>query len=419
MSNQSFDIVVLGAGIVGISTAIHLRRHGLSVALMDRGAPGDETSYGNAGIIQSEAVHPYLFPRKLSVLVPYLLNRRIEAHYSWRDLPHTLPFLWRYFRSSTRVAEKRTMNANIPLVRTCLEAHGELAQAAGSESLISKNGWVMVFRSEAEARETEVSNAELRDLGMSARSIGLDELGDLEPHISTDALVGAAYYADPWSVSDPGKLAKSYAALFEREGGIILHGDASSLRKSDGWQMSSSQGTIHSDQVVVALGPWSHDFLLRFGLDLPMGIKRGYHMHYQPDGEARPSRPIVDVENGVVLSSMTKGIRMTTGAEFARRDAPPTPVQVEKALVAARELFPLGAPVDNRPWMGSRPVFPDMLPVIGQAPGIPGMWVNFGHGHHGLTHGPTTGKLMAQIVAGTPFCDPEPYSATRFVRSRS
>jgi D-lysine oxidase len=112
---------------------------------------------------------------------------------------------------------------------------------------------------------------------------------------------------------------------------------------------------------------------------------------------------------------MSRGIRLCTGVEFARRDGPPTPVQLQRALPRAHALFPLGEAVDPKPWMGARPCLPDMRPVIGRAPRHPGLWFDFGHQHHGLTLGPVTGRLLAEMMTGeTPFADPAPFAVERF-----
>jgi D-amino-acid dehydrogenase len=126
-------------------------------------------------------------------------------------------------------------------------------------------------------------------------------------------------------------------------------------------------------------------------------------------------RPVIDVENGYAMAPMEQGIRVTSGAEFADRDAPATPAQLRRLMPAAQALFPLGEPVEDEPWMGSRPCFADSRPVIGRAPRHPGMWLAYGHGHVGLTLGPATGRLIAEMIMGdVPFCDPAPYAPERF-----
>jgi D-amino-acid dehydrogenase len=141
-------------------------------------------------------------------------------------------------------------------------------------------------------------------------------------------------------------------------------------------------------------------------------------MHYRIAGDAKLNHPVVDSERGYCLTPMARGIRLTTGAEFARRDAVRTPVQLERAEPVARELFPLGERVDSEPWMGARPCTPDMLPIIGRAPRHGSLWFAFGHGHQGFTLGAVTGRLIAEMLTGEqPFVDPTPYRAERFGRS--
>jgi D-amino-acid dehydrogenase len=166
---------------------------------------------------------------------------------------------------------------------------------------------------------------------------------------------------------------------------------------------------------VVALGPWSDLVFGPLGYSIPLNVKRGYHLHLKPRGNAVLNRPVLDSDLGYVLAPMNQGIRLATGVEFARRDARPTPIQLQRALPRARALFPLGEAVDTTPWMGARPCLPDMLPVIGRAPRHAGLWFDFGHQHHGLTLGPATGRLLAEMMTGeTPFADPGPFAVERF-----
>jgi D-amino-acid dehydrogenase len=153
----------------------------------------------------------------------------------------------------------------------------------------------------------------------------------------------------------------------------------------------------------------------RLGYRLPLAVKRGYHMHYHPDGDAVLNHPTLDAERGYFLAPMAAGVRLTTGAEFAHRDAPKTPVQLARAEPVAKELFPLGERADAEPWMGVRPCTPDMMPIIGPAPRHKNLWFGFGHAHHGLTLGPVTGRLIAEMITGEDtMVDPRPYRAERF-----
>ena len=182
-----------------------------------------------------------------------------------------------------------------------------------------------------------------------------------------------------------------------------------------GWQVRTEAGPVEAAEVVVALGAAAGQVTGPLGYAPPIFGKRGYHMHYGLRGNAVLHRPILDTESGFLLAPMRAGIRLTTGAEFARTDAPPTPVQLERAEPVARALLPLADRVESTPWMGVRPCTPDMLPIIGPLPGQAGAWCAFGHAHQGLTLGPTTGRLLAEMMTGeAPFVSPEPYRAERF-----
>ena len=173
--------------------------------------------------------------------------------------------------------------------------------------------------------------------------------------------------------------------------------------------LTTEDGPVEAGAAVVALGAWADVVTRRLGYALPLAVKRGYHMHYRPVGNARAQPPTLDFERGYFLAPMANGIRLTTGAEFANRDAPKTPVQLARAEPVAKAFFPLGERVDPQPWMGDRPCTPDMMPIIGPAPRHKGLWFAFGHAHHGLTLGPVTGRLIAEMLTGAPtLIDPKP-----------
>ena len=205
-------------------------------------------------------------------------------------------------------------------------------------------------------------------------------------------------------------------ALFSRRGGRFVKGDARTLQQEEGgWRVATELGIVTAREAVVAMGPWSDLVFKPLGYRFPLGVKRGYHVHLTPRGNARLQHAVLDADRGYLLAPMNRGIRLTTGAEFARRDAPPSPVQIAQTLPVARALFPLGDTIEPQPWMGARPCLPDMLPLIGRAPRHPGLWFDFGHQHHGLTLGPVTGRLLAEMMTGEqPLTDPRPFSAERF-----
>jgi D-amino-acid dehydrogenase len=410
------DALVLGAGIVGISVALHLQARGRSVALLDRRGAAEETSFGNAGLIQREGVYPYGFPHDFGALLRYGFNRTIDAHYHPSALPELAPFLWKYWRHSRRERHARIAQVYSRLIEHCVAEHDALAAEAGATALVRRQGWMRVFRTARERdRRLEEAARWRAEFGVGFDALDKKDLEQKEPHLAP-ILVGALHWTDPTTVADPHALALAYLRLFERRGGRFVQGNAASLRQDgNGWAVATAEGPLQAAAAVVALGPWADVVTRPLGYDLPLAVKRGYHMHYRAAGKAVLNHPILDTERGYCLAPMQRGIRLTTGAEFALRDAIRTPVQLGRAEPIARELFPLAERLDNEPWMGARPCTPDMLPIIGRAPRHASLWFAFGHAHHGLTLGPVTGRLIGEMMTGeTPFVDPMPYRVERF-----
>ncbi len=410
------DAIVLGAGIVGVSVAVHLQKRGRATVLVDRRAPGEETSFGNAGLIQREAVYPYAFPRDFKKFLTYALNRSAGSHYHWRALPKLAPFLIRYWWHSSPARHAAIAQAYARLIERSVDEHLSLAAEAGSAELLRPTGWILLYRTPSALDEAVTDAERLREeFGIRFRALDRRDLAEAEPHLGS-GLTGGIHYTQPVSVSDPHALTLAYVRLFEHLGGRSARGDARTLEATpQGWQVQTESGSIEAKHVVVALGAWSDVVARAFGYRVPLATKRGYHVHFQPRGNAVLNHTVLDDERGYVLAPMAQGIRLTTGAEFAARDAPKTPVQLAKAEPLARDLFPLAERIEAEPWMGLRPCLPDMMPVIGPAPRHPGLWFAFGHAHHGLTLGPVTGRLMAEMMTGAaPFTDPAPYRVDRF-----
>lgn len=410
------EVVVVGAGAVGVSVALHLRLRGHEVLLLDRSGPGRGASFGNAGIIQREAVVPYAFPRAPRRLAAALLRRGADISYHAAALPATAGPLLRYWWHSAPARHRRIAAAYAGLIARSLEEHGRLLALAGAEELVRKDGWLDACRTAAGLAESAaLAAANARDFGIESRVLDGAGLARLEPHL-LEPMAGAIHWTDTWTVRDPGGLVEAHAGALVARGGRLARAEVRGLaRDGAGWRLDLAEGRLRTEAVVLATGAWSAGLTRALGYRLPLFVKRGYHMHYAPD----PDRPLhhwlADLETGYVLAPMTAGIRLTTGAELALQHAPATPVQLARAEAVARRLFPLGPRLDPAPWLGSRPCTADMLPVIGPAPRHPGLWFAFGHGHQGLTLGPVTGRLVAELLTGeAPCVDPTPFSPERF-----
>jgi len=413
------DVIILGAGIVGIATGIHLLRRGRSVTLVDRNAPGRETSFGNAGIIQREGVRPHAFPRDLQTLLQVGLHLSTAARYEPLALPKLAPPLLKYWWESSPEHYRKVVQSYAPLIGRSILTHNDLILAAGpeAEKLISRYGWHLAFRSQ-DKFEKEIGKAQgdHEQFGIGYKVLDWPALKAAEPDL-IGGLVGAIHWTDPWTVRDPGALVSAYFGLFETLGGSFVSGAAEGLVPEAGFWSSMVAGRkLTAKQAVIALGPWAPDVLEPLGYRLPLFVKRGYHMHYGAQEGVELKHLLLDPEVGYAMAPMAAGIRITTGAEFSMRDAAPTPIQLGKAEQAARELFPLGGRLDPQPWKGARPCTPDMMPIISKAPRHEGLYVGIGHAHHGFTLGPATGELLAQTMTGEETAiDIRPFRMERFL----
>jgi len=410
------DVVVLGAGMVGVCVAWHLARRGHAVTLVDRRAPGQETSFGNAGLIQREAVRPRPFPRDAATMWRLLPNRGIDVRYRGGAMLESSRALFAYWHNSAPETFARIVPEYASLIRHCTEEHGVMLEQAGAESLVQKDGWLQGFRTQEEFdRQLALADDAHTRFGVEYRMLDQSALHAREPSLS-DRMIGAIDWINSWTTVDPGALVQAYADAFVALGGHVLQAEARDLDQvGKQWRLSTDQGALSAGELVLAAGPWSPEWLQRLGYRLPMFYMRGYHMHYAAQGGQMLNRTVMDYEKGYLLTPKRAGIRLTTGAELNTLNAAPMYGQLQAAEEEAKQIFPLGERLDPQPWLGSRPCMSDMKPVIGPAPRHTGLWFALGHAHQGLTSGPLTGRLIGEMMDGeTTRVDTAPFRVDRF-----
>lgn len=399
------DVIILGAGMVGVSTALALQARGRGVIVIDRRAPGRETSYGNAGLIQTEAAIPHGMPRKFARLWAMALRRDNSTNWHVDALPSNARLLWQYWYHSQPRRHYEIARTWSALTAQAVTRHAPLIDAAGAGHLVREEGFRQAYTKpaqfEAEQREAEAIH---KDYGRNFRVLTGDELAAAEPALRK-RYIGAIQWTDPWSCRNPGALTAAYGALFAQRGGTIEEAEVTDFAPSGaGWTVTAGGRRFEAADLVIAAGPWAKPLLAPLGYPVAMFSKRGYHRHYT--GGDRLNMPMGDADMQAFLAPMEQGMRLLTGAEIARAGAPGTPVQLLRAEAVARTILDLGDPVEADPWFGNRPCFPDMLPVVGRASRHRGLWFHFGHCHQGFTLGPTTAEILADDMTGGPAAPP-------------
>jgi D-amino-acid dehydrogenase len=408
------DVIVLGAGIVGVSAAYAARERGLSVILVDRREPGSETSYGNAGILSSGSILPLNNPSLWSALPKYLTNRHPSLRWDPAWAVRNVGWLARFLSHATPSRIRPRATALHGLIGASLKLHREWIVRADAAQRIRETGWLKAWRSDAVAAARQ-EQALLTEFGIASELLDRQAISALEPDIVLVYKVGLLH-TQTASVDSPGAVVKAYARMFARCGGEIRQSEIKAITPDgEGWRVALADGGISADHVVVALGPWSADLLRPLGYRVPLAFERGYHREFKPNPARSLLRPIHDAEASFLMTPMEQGIRVTSGVELTSRDAPSSFAQLAAVVPAARSVVEFGEAV-GEPWRGARPTLPDSLPMIGPAPRHSGLWLSFGHQHIGFSTGPATGAAIAAMIAKTqPAFNAAPFSPDRYL----
>lgn len=408
--------IVLGAGMVGVSCALSLQKRGFAVTLIDRREPGRETSYGNAGVLAASSIVPLNNPSLYARISGYLGNRHPALNLSWRRALGRPGWLLRFLWEARPSQAKARIAALQALTESTVPRHRALMAEAGVSHRLRETGTLKLWRTEAGHAAAQAEHDFLQAHGIESQILDRQGISGIEPSLNPIFPAGLLIPC-VGSVDSPGAVTEAYAALFAQRGGRIEQAAVIGLARhgAEGWRASTTTGRFEAEIAVVALGPWSGDLLKPLGLDPGLDVERGYHRHLQPQTGTALSRPVYDVDGAYYMAPMEQGLRITSGVDLSLRDAPDEHRQIDAATAAAREAFPLGEVVGET-WRGSRPTLPDSLPMIGEAPRQPGLWLAFGNQHIGFSTGPITGEIIAAMVCGeTPPIDPTPFRPGRYI----
>jgi D-amino-acid dehydrogenase len=419
---MAHHVVVIGVGIVGAATALELLRDGHTVTIVEPGEPGGEqaASYGNGTLLNPSSVIPMASPGLWKKVPGYLADPLGPLAIRWRYLPRLWPWLHRFVRAGSTVAKVEvTARALAPLLADSPELHRALAEEAGVGALIRRNGVLFVFPSRADFEMEATSWRIRRDNGTRWIELNEDELRQREPALHRRYTFAVLIEQNAQCV-DPGALVAALVRHAQALGATLRRARVTGLRIDAGRlrAVRTDAGDIVCDKAVIAAGAWSKALAAAAGDHVPLETERGYHALIQDPGiEIR--LPVMPSDGKMAHVMTPQGLRIAGQVELAGLDTAPNWKRAEILRDFALTTWP-GLPRDLpaervKVWMGHRPSTPDGLPCIGLASGCADVVHAFGHGHVGLTAGPATGKLVADLLAGrTPKVDPSPYTARRF-----
>ncbi|MDR5880720.1 FAD-dependent oxidoreductase [Caballeronia sp. LZ032] len=414
-SSVSTDVAVIGAGIVGLAVAHHVRKLGRSVTLIDRAEPASQCSMGNAGALSYHSVAPLAMPGVLKNAMSMLRDEDGPLYLPPSYLPHAAGWLWRFVRSAGESRVREIASSLSAFFDSAEADHRELAEEAGYAAGLRTTGQLHLYRSDAQLAKDALGWALKTEHGAKLTRLSGGAIQDMEPDVSRDYTLGL-FVENDHSVLNPHGYALAIARAVMQAGVSFRRAEVKALRpEAQGWALTlADDSTLFARDVIVAAGAWSTHLLAPLGVRVPLESQRGYHVHV-PESGTRLSRTVVLTDRKVFITPMDTGLRIAGTVEFGGLVRQANPRRAALLARHAKEGLPaLDLLGGSSTWMGHRPCMPDSMPVLGAVPRHAGLWLACGHGHLGLTGSATTGRLLAKAIHGEAVPELDPFSMSRF-----
>ena len=413
--SETKTIAIIGAGIVGVSTAIWLQRDGHKVILIDREGPAAGASHGNGGVLASCSIIPVAVPGLLRKAPGMLFSPDQPLFMKWSYLPKLMPWLVSFLKTTNETAVRRRAAALAPIIGDSLADHQALAAGTGAEKWIEPSDYLFLYRDRAHYDSDALGWSVRKEHGFAWEILEGEAFRAYDP-IFAQTIGLAARVGDHGRIRDPGAYVKALAAHAEAQGAKFIRAEVTDFVRENGQVTGVRAGgeTIACDAVALCTGAWSKVLAAKLGLKAPLESERGYHLElWEPS--VMPRAPVMVASGKFVATPMEGRLRLAGVVEFGGLDAPPSRAPFDLLERNIRAAIPGLTWKKTVEWMGHRPSMADSIPVIGEVPNLAGAFVAFGHDHVGLTGGPRTGRIVAQLMSKTtPNIDLSPYSPARF-----
>jgi D-amino-acid dehydrogenase len=402
MSNPVLPIAVIGAGVVGLSTALYLRRSGRDVTIIDPLPPPGGASYGNAGMISADTSVPIALPGMLRKVPSWLTDPLGPLAVRPSYFPRALPWLMRWIAASRMPRVLEISDAMRALHKDAFLCWKELLGPQNFADLVRPAGQVHVWETDAETPGAALERRLRERQGIASQALTSDDLRQMFPGISTAVRRGVLVPGNGYTVS-PQRIVQTLHRLFLEAGGRVVPENVMKImpREGGGYDLMTNVGFHTAQQIVVAAGAWSVRLLKPLGVSVPLETERGYHVML-PTPNVSLTTTLSNKSRSFGVTPMEQGLRVAGTVEIAGLDAPPDERRAKALLANVRTMFPDVNTDGHRFWMGFRPSTPDSLPILGEVAGRPGLFLAVGHGHFGMTGGPPSGRLLSQLINHQP-----------------
>ena len=407
------SVGIVGAGIQGVCAGLHILKKGIPVTIFDKQEPGMMASYGNAGHFSPYAVLQLNRPDVIYDVPKMLLSSSGPLALKWNYIPKMLPWIFKYFKSSTKKNMMHTAKYMHQILNLSLDAYDDMFKEIDTTNLVERKGIIYVWTNKnKKSRELEIK---VRDeLGVKQKLVSKEEILELEPNLNPIYDAGA-YYDYAYHARDPHGILKRLFDLFIKKGGRFQKSEVKDIRQTDdnNSEIVTSEKNYNFEKIVLACGAFSKYFTDKLGENIPLDTERGYHVHFE-SMEHLISRPVIFLDRGFGMTPMNQGLRAVGTVELGGLDNPLNKKRIKYITDCAKELLPQLDKHDDE-WLGFRPTLPDFLPVMGPSKNYKNIFYCFGHHHLGWTLGPISGKIVSGMIANeNTNLDLKPYSSLRF-----
>jgi len=414
--SQSRHVTVAGAGIVGICCALYLQRDGHAVTVLDPAGPGEGASKSNAGFLSSGSCVPVSMPGILWRVPKMLVDPLGPLAIRWTYLPRLTPWLIRFVQAGSPARVEAISVALAHLLELAPESYAALLSGDAASRYIHPGGVLYTYETDASFAAAQFGLELRRRRGIEFDVLHGAEMHRVEPALAPTVKHGA-FYPKTTFCMDPQALVCALAEDFTRRGGELIRDEVADVELGPKGPRSVRTGSGRRrdvDVLVIAAGAWSGRLAARVGGRVPLDTERGYVAVLPRPGGA-PRISLLSGDYGVAITPTESGLRLSGTVELAGLHAPPNYARAHRLVEGARRMLTEVHSEGATYSMGFRPSMPDSLPVLSRSPRYPSVFFAFGHGHLGLTLGPVTGRIIADMVGERrPPIDVAPFRVDRF-----
>jgi D-amino-acid dehydrogenase len=391
------EISIIGAGIVGLSSAINLVKRGSKVTLIEKDLKGQPASYGNASWLSSPSITPVLMPGMFKKIPKMWLSKDGPLFLRFPGVLKMIPFLIKYL-SYTKKEKVEHISKNLAfLLKDSIGEHRELAKGSKAERWIEDSPFLFIYKNKTDFENDSYTWSLRKKHGFELIEVQKEELNRIFPGLSQE-------YTFAIKIENQGYISNSQNYLddlidyYKSLGGEIIEDEVLDVNPSgDNFIIKLKNSDLFTEKVLISSGVYSGNFVKKFNVKVPIESERGYHLELF-DTNIRINHPIMNGYLKLAITPRPTGIRFAGLVEFGSLNSKPNPKAFELLMRNAQSMFPGITFKRKMEWSGHRPSTVDSLPVIGASERSNNLFFAYGHHHIGLTAGPKTGKMIAKQI---------------------